>query len=382
MANLLGTYNPTFFANEALIQLEKALGMASRVHMGFDEERRSFGLGESIDIRRPATFTVQNAPSPAQDVNTETVSMKLDKWKEVKFKLSDKELAFTGERIITDHIRPAAVALADDIDQALADQWYKVPHFADMTGSPLSGNEIPDIRKIMQDNKVPLRDRANMHAMVGTQPEADFLKSTNFALHQGAGNDAVGLQRDGHLGVKYGYEIFANQNTVVSGGVGSNSDLLGTVVGTHSAGSTTLSVTAHSSTGTLKAGDSISVDGAKYAITSDITLSGGAGVLNIFPGLKASVAGGAVTTIVMRFQGTENMFFHKNAFGLVTAPLSTIGGQLGAQIATVQDPITGLSIRSRMYYDGNNSSVHVALDVLYGVQVLDGNLACRMTSDA
>ena len=34
--NTLGIYDPLFYAQEALIQLEKALGLAGRVHRGYD----------------------------------------------------------------------------------------------------------------------------------------------------------------------------------------------------------------------------------------------------------------------------------------------------------------------------------------------------------
>jgi len=57
--------------------------------------------------------------------------------------------------------------------------------------------------------------------------------------------------------------------------------------------------------------------------------------------------------------------------------LSEIGNQLGAKIATITDPVSGLSLRSRLYYIGNSSEVNVALDVLYGFKILDGDLACR-----
>jgi hypothetical protein len=39
--------------------------------------------------------------------------------------------------------------------------------------------------------------------------------------------------------------------------------------------------------------------------------------------------------------------------------------------------VTGLSVRARRFYDGNNSKLFMALDVLYGVKTLDPNLAVR-----
>ena len=80
-SSVLGDYNPIFYANEALQHLEKALGMAARVHRGYDAERRSFGKGDTINIRTPQTFTVQNAPGTKEGLETETTSLVLNQWK-------------------------------------------------------------------------------------------------------------------------------------------------------------------------------------------------------------------------------------------------------------------------------------------------------------
>jgi hypothetical protein len=48
MANVLSPYNPTFYAAEALILVQNALGMANRVYRGYEAERAGYGLGETI----------------------------------------------------------------------------------------------------------------------------------------------------------------------------------------------------------------------------------------------------------------------------------------------------------------------------------------------
>ena len=58
--------------------------------------------------------------------------------------------------------------------------------------------------------------------------------------------------------------------------------------------------------------------------------------------------------------------------------LPDMANELGARVVSVRDPRTGLAIRSRLYYDGDNSEVNVALDVLYGVKTLNPLMACRM----
>ena len=380
MANTLGVYNPVFYAQEALIYLKKSLGMANRVYMGFDQERRSFGLGETINIRRPSTFTVAAAPAAsAQDITTETVSMTLDNWREVKFKLSDKELAFTGERIINDHIGPAAYALANDIDEKLVALHPDVGNQISAGGAWDAG-VITAGRKALFDQAVPLSDVGNLHCMVGGAEEAELLADAAFAQMQGAGDQGVSTQMRGTLGMKYGFEFFANQN-IATAVASTPSDLAGAVDNGagYAKGSTTVHVdglgnVAHEA----GMGISFANHSKVYSLASDVTMASTEGDVVIREGLQEAVVDDEVVTMHSTLVGAQNTMFHRNAFGLVMAPLSEMGNELGANIATVQDPVTGLALRSRVYYVGNSSEVHVALDVLYGVKTLDSQLAVRI----
>lgn len=379
MANTLGVYNPIFYAQEALIQLEKALGMAARVHRGYEQERRSFEKGETISIRRPSTFTAANAPATASDLDTGTVNITLSNWKEVKFKLTDKELAFTGERIIEDHIRPAAYALADDIDQALAGLYDDIPWHEDVEATA-AVSDLVNTRKVMFDNNVPVQDVGRLHMMIDSDMEADLLQAAAFSQQQGAGDVGVNTQLRGSLGMKYGFEIFANQNCQ-SHTAGTCADATGAInnAAGYSKGDTAIVIDAVTDGGDWAVGDTFVIAGntQRYAVTTAVTFTGGGGTVNFRPGLAADVANDAVVTGRVDSH-TACLAFHRNAFALAMAPLPDKANELGANVVTVTDPVTGLSIRSRIYYVGNSSEVHVALDVLYGVQTLDENLACRM----
>lgn len=378
MANTLGNYNPLFYAQEALIQLENQLGMASRVHRGYEDERTAFGKGDTISIRKPSTFTVNDAPATAEDLAPESLSVTLDQWKEVKFKLSDKEMAYTQQRIIEEHISPAMYAVSDHVDSALCGLYDQVGNGVAYGGiSALT--DIGAVRKGMRDNKVPFDGR--LHLMVDSTVENDFITDSAFAQHSGAGNAGVDTQTSGTLGRKLGYEIFANQNVKAhTGGTATDLDLA--VNGAHAKGVTSLAVDTGTGSQTFKAGDTFSItgDSQKYSITADVALASGAGTLSISPALQVAVTGGEVVTAdaTADFSGV-NLAFHRNAFALALAPLpDTLPNSLGAQVATVSDPRTGLAIRSRMYYVGNSSEVHVAFDVLYGIKCLDPNLAYRL----
>ncbi len=377
MANVLGVYNPIFYAQEALIQLEAVLGMASRVYLGFDEERRAFGKGDTVNIRKPSTFTVQAAPSTAQDLNTETTPITLDWWNEVKFGLTDRELTITGQRLIDDHIRPAAVALATDIDSKLNQLVQDIPWEVDAT-TPAAVKDLTTLKQQLADNKGPVGDLANLHLEVTPMIENELLQLQAFSQQQGAGDAGVQTQLNGTLGRKYGWEVFMNQNTYthVKGALTSAAPK---IVGSHAKGLKSVVIDDATMTGTVKKGDSfvIAGDTQRYAITADATASGNSITVAVTPALAITYADNAAVTMSQNnFDG--NIAFHRNAFSLVTAPLSEMAGELGAKVASIQDPKTGLSIRSRVFYDGNLSKTFVALDVLYGVKTLDPNLAIRL----
>jgi hypothetical protein len=380
MANTLAAFNPQFYANEALIQLEKALGMAGRVYRGYETERNSFGRGDTINIPRPSTFTAQNGGGSDIDISAETVSITLDQWKEVKFALTDQELAYTGQRIIDEHIRPAAYALADNIDQALAALYMDVPWIHNLNAAAsLDVTDIIDVRRVMFDNNVPVADFGNMHYMIDGAIEAEFLGLTAFSQQQGAGDMGVNTQMRGSLGMKFGVEVFANQNTPAHTG-GTISDTTPVLDGALTAGATTMNIDDTALTGTVVPGDTFVFAGTtqRYAVTNTVTAATNAMTgITFTPPLVEDIADDTGITVDATTTNADALMFHRNAFALCLAPLPTTGDGLGARIAVASDPITGLALRSRLWYDGNTSKVKVGLDVLYGVKTLDPNLACR-----
>jgi len=380
MANTLGYYNPVFYANEALRLLYENLGMARYVYRGYENERRSFGRGEYINIRRPGTFSAGDAPAAATAIASESVQIQLAYWREVKFELTDKELAFTGEQIIRDHIAPAAHALAVDIDTKLASLYQEVPWYVD-GGTAITVALIAQIKRVMATNKVPLDSR---YFMLDEFFEEEMVKIGDFNRYDGGGAAGVNMQLSGLMGRKFGYDFFMNQN-VPTHTPGVCADVAGAVdlVAGYDAGDTTVHIDAVTDGGTATAGDILSITGdtQKYAITTGVTFTGGEGDCVISPALKQAVLDNAVVGIDITAAGPQNMAFHKNAFALVVAPLPDLGGELGTRMATVTDPTTGLSLRSRLFYEPNSSAINVALDVLYGVKTLDPNMAVRLPGD-
>lgn len=379
--NTLGNYNETFFAQEALIQLEKVLGMAGRVHRGYSAENKA--RGDTISIRRPASFTSTAMPATQSDLATESVNITLDKWEGVTFGLTDKDLSLSAEQIITDHIRPATVAIADKVDQTLAALYKDIPWVLAQTATPALA-DIAAVRKIMMDNRVPLADKAKLHGMIDSATELAYLTALAAAGQQGATQDPS--LREGSMGRLFGFDVWANQNTPThTSGVAADAagavDFGSGTTAVYAAGVSTIHIDGITDDATLLIGDSFVFTNhtQRYVLTANGTESGtGDFDITFSPPLKAAVDENEVVTFTLTGSAkSQNLYFHSNAFALATAPLSTLGDGLGAKMAAASDPISNLSLRSRMWYDGDNAKVMVGLDILYGVKTLDCNLAVR-----
>jgi len=252
-----------------------------------------------------------------------------------------------------------------------------VPWYDDATATPVAA-DIVNINTGLFGQNVPMDDSA-LHLMIDGGTYGAFLKDSTFNQNQGAGEAGVQTQMRGSLGRKFGFEIFRNQN-VQSHTMGTASTATLAVQGLTAAGATTITLDAATVTGTLVPGDTFVIAGntQRYSVTNTVTAAANAFAgVTITPGLAAAAADNAVVTASLD-NHVMNVGFHKNAFALAMAPLSEVGNGLGARMSTVADPITGLALRSRIWYEGGTSKVYVGLDALYGVKTLDPNLARRL----
>lgn len=384
--NQFSIFDPLQYSNLALIQLHKALGMASRVYRGYDKVPQQ--KGSTIAIPIPSTFVAQDAPGNDMAINADSINITLNRWKEVKFALSDKELNYTQQEIIDKHIIPAAYALADQIDMDLCSLASQVPWNTGTAGTvPSTVASITGVRKMLFNNKVPLVPGA-IHLMIDGNAEDSFLQLPAFTQYNGSGDVGVGAQLRGSLGTRYGMEIFANQNVITNvPGVLTSKTAVVTANDMPILGSI-INLSGTALVGTVSTGDIIQFAGdtQNYAVVPPqgvygaytYTAAGNAiAGINIYPHLRqANTAGTAVT--ITQTAGVRNVAFHNNAFALAMAPLSDMANNLGAMVSTVSDPVTGLALRSRVWYNGDGSTVKVGLDVLYGFRVLDPNLAANL----
>ena len=389
MSNYIDPYDPIYYAQEGLQLLENALGMATRVHRGFNEERKSFNRGDTMTIKKPSSFTTQaGGTSTLLDLNTSTVDLVVDNWRQVRFGLTDQELSKTGPEIITDHIQPAVYALANYIETQLTAEYANIPWSYDIAATPTAA-DIIDCRKVLRDNAGSVLDQRELvHFGIDSYLEAKFLNLSLFHDASVTGGDKnADVLFNGSLGTRFGVEHFVQQTlsdhtsgTVIS----ATTDLAGALVATHSIRSTTISVDGLSGVETLTAGDSFVIAGntQRYSVTALATLAGGANTaVAIYPALVEEYDDNAVVTFET-ISATNwadryyyNLMFHRNAIAIALAPLPEIGDEAGARMSVVTDPRTHLSMRARLAYDDSSASVKVTLDVLFGTKTIDPNLA-------
>lgn len=381
MANLLTAglaYDPYFYANSALEVLYKRLGLAFFVDRSLETEKAA-EKGSTIQLRRPQKFAATAMPiaeASFADVEPEYDNLVISEWQGQGFKLTDKERSLTVERFISEHIEPVAVSIADAIDVDLASLALEVPWIVeDDATTPV--NDFPALRKRLFDSEAPLVNQRDYAYMTDGVLQERYEKQAVF--HQAnTGVDGDTLQRDGLLGAKFGFMIFANQNApTAAAGTLSTTDLL--TNGAFTKGATSLNLDATTVTGIIRRGNVLTITGdtQKYAVTADVTASGNAlASVGISPNLAADVADGIAVTVDQTASTSTGLAFHRRAFALVMQPLEPAGP--GILSATVSDPITQLTLRSRIWGSGGLGATFWALDALWGYKTLNPNLAARL----
>lgn len=357
--------------------LYSEFGVGQSCYLGYDEERKTFKKGDTVRIRKPGTFTTQaGGTGTAQDVVTSYLDVTVDNFREVVFKLGDKELAYTEQRIIDEHIKPATMALVEYMEDKLEELVLEVPWFVDLAATP-DYKDIVNARTQLRDQKVPVRDVANMFMRSGTALEGALLKDPVFIQSNTDANGGA-TQRTGVLGNRLGFNFYS-PTAVRSHTKGTLSSTDPLLKGAGTVGATSIILDKATLTGTMTRGDTFVLAGStqRYAVTTTATAASNEIAITITPGLTIAYADNAAAT-VRQDDHVANCAHHRNAFALVTAKLPDVKPQHGAEVASIQDEVTGLALRSRMWYEAKEAAHYVALDILFGQKTLDPNLAVRV----
>lgn len=402
--------NPSIIAKEALFHLENNVIMGQKVHRQYKKE--FVKIGNTVTIRKPVKFiATAGAARSNQDVIEETTSIVINNRQHVSWSFSSQDLTLTIEEYAERYIKPAMIALANTIDQALCLEGAEA--FFNITGTP---GTTPATFAVLSDtgqkmDEEPVPDDGNRCLILNP--------AARWAMANGLGGTGSGgifnadivheMVRRGRLGELANFDIYGDQNIVVH----LNGTYAGTVLVNDASFSNDTNIVnvdglGNSITNAVRLGDIFTI--ADVFSVNDISkqstgflqhfvveanansgITTGPAALTVFPDLNdgstASTAAfqtvdalpadnAAVTflTGASAVSHPQNLAFHKNALALVTVPLELPDSATFKARADWR----GYSIRVIKDYDIDTDDEIIRLDILFGTKAIYRELGCRV----
>jgi hypothetical protein len=410
MTNVL--QNTSLIANEGLMHLENALTFGALISNDYSDKFES--VGETISIRRPAQYAVQknnlDITSGIQDIVQGTVPVTLTKTGTVAVNITAKERTLSFDRFSEDVLKPAMIALADEIEQTIAGQYFKFYHFAGTPGTvPANFLDLANAGAILTDGAVPKAGRVGVHGTQATAVLSDGLKGV---FVQQKAKTALEEASFGRYGGFDNYES-AHAPTHVVGVATGTPRVNGANQGvTYDAAKNTYSQTlntdgwTNSTTNILRAGDVFTIANVNavnpvskqdtgrlqtFTVLANANsgASTGPAALTISPPIitsgayqtvTAAPADDAVITVRTGSGGVgykQSLLMHPAAMTLVTRPLDIPSGQ-GLKTSTKSGNKVSVSVSE--FVNGNTLAQTIRFDMLYEALVIDPRLGLRLTS--
>lgn len=406
------TLTADIIAKEAVMILENELVMANLVHRGYEEEFTNkvngYTVGETVSIRRPTDFTVRDgAVAAVQDVVEGKTTFTVDKQKGVDFKFTSQDLTLQIGDLADRVMKPALVQLANQVDRDVFALYKKIPNHVTIPSGGINSYadfalaaERMDLIGVPEDDRRAVLTASDKWAMLGSQT-ALYMQDV-----------AKGAFREASMGRIGGIDTYSSLNAPRhTTGSRTGTDTIGasftgdTWANTKDTNYSTVTISNMSgATVTLAAGDTLTIADVydvnpvtkeqlphlkMFTVVNAETASGSSiasceiSPAIIVSGAQQTVALAAgvtdINTKVVTYQGAastayaQNLYFHKNAFGLVMVPMVKPPGAVDVGRRTYK----GISVRVIPYYDGTNDSSSWRLDILYGTKAIDPRLAVR-----
>jgi hypothetical protein len=408
MTNLLEA--PRKIARMAMVELENSLPIGRLVYRDY---AREFGPGETgdvVSIRRPVQFEAVEGPSaPDQAIIDGNVSLTINRNPVVKYPITMKELALNDAALADRFARPAARAIANKIEEAIAALYWKVPHWVGTPGQLLRvrgdvGRAVARlIENGMPENEainavMTVADHENLSNDISRLPGtnaistealrrgvrgeiagADLYRSNVIARHlRGVWSTAGTIEVDGaNQFVTYNTVRNLYQQTLnLKGGLNNvtawarRGDVF-EIEGVFAVNPVTKQVYPHRRQFTVLADANTDGTGdAALTISPPIITSGPYQTVSAAPADSADI-------FVIGAAGTynQNMTFHRNAFALAMIPLAQ---PIGSSFSAVES-YKGFSMRVTADFDIDNGKSSIRFESLFGVECINPELAVRMS---
>jgi hypothetical protein len=417
---------------EALSVLHNSLGFVKNINRDYDGQfaRAGAKIGQSINVRLPNRYTVQQGPAIIPQATTETsVALTLNRQWVVPMTFSSAELTLSIDAFSDRYIKPAIAKLASHIDY----DCYKAAitgSFADSVA--VGGGAGPVNFSIGTPGTTPGTTGGSAVALLQYNSPAAYLnagrildingvardKSRTVCIDPAANASSVaGLSglfnpqgilstqyRNGLMGNALGFDFVMDQNVyALTAGTQLNTTPA-TMQATWASGAAfSWTVDSSDNTKTLKAGSTFTVADCyhvnpetqqstgvlmQWVVTAAVTLATGTNSISVSPTPIVAASGvangncsvaptsGKAITMTSGTNATAspvNLAFHKEAFVLGTADM-----EIPPDVQAHRETMDGISIRFLRQYNAMSDFSVYRFDVLGGFAVFRPECAVRI----
>jgi len=318
--------------------------------------------GETVNVKKPSKFKMKrfNGSLIEQNLLETSVPVKLDTTADITVPVSSKEMTLDINDFNAQILEPIGNALAVGIDQYIAAKIYQnVPdtNVVTATATPTNLKNITALGLILDLAKAPKDGRT---LVLSPTHKQNYALTDNLSKVSYAGENVA--LREALLGRIYGFDTLESSYNPVGVG-GGTATKVGQVIVTGAAGSKTLALSGVvPTTGTLKAGDILIIDGQIITVATDATASSGAIASLAVDQDEVNDLVAATYTTVGVSTADVSLAFSNRAFGLVNASLELPMNNPHAAIASYD----GITVRVFYGYDQNTKTQKLSVDTLFG----------------
>jgi len=333
---------------------------ASTVNAGSEQA----AVGQTVrSFATPAATAVDISPSMTipegtdQTLTNKTLTITEQRGVQIPYTGEDVRFLDGGagyETVYGAQIQQAMRTLVNEMEADLAEEAYKNASRAVGTAgtTPFASNfnTVAEARQILADNGMPVND-GQVSLVVSTAAGTNLRNLASLQQVNTAGGDD--LLRRGELLNLQGVSLKESAQ-VISHTKGTGASILLNDASS-AVGDTTLTVDGGS--GTILAGDIITLAGDTNKYVVNTALSGGSLTIGD-TGLRVAAADNAAITVGNSY--TANVMMHRAGLELaMRAPAKPVGGDAAEDVLVVQDPTSGLVFEVAVYKGFNKAMIQV-----------------------
>ncbi|WP_422416767.1 hypothetical protein [Pseudomonas sp. GZD-222] len=356
---------------QLLARMDERIPLARLVTINTADEAKK--KGEVLTIPKPQYIEdvkyQTNAPSTPEDLEVDTVDLRLTEHIYLERAISDREYAGTIPGYAPDSLLAMADAAGRNINKALMKQYKKIGNISGLLDSANERSKYDMILARQNMNKLKIWDNRNL--ILSNETAGELIKVFT------AGSDAK-AETEGNLGRKYSFDTYEDNVVGIHEAGTAAQDKSLTLAVASAVGATLLVIKGATPGATFNEGDSISVAGTRQTFAVSATVDAdGAGNVSVYVTEPTKSVIQAGTAVKVAGDHRQDLAFHPSAITIAFRQLEPVANPGNATISTMAHPETGLPLRVTSWWNPTTFMTHTKIDCLFGVVVTASERAQR-----